>query len=94
MLLRYQYLLTCLNIVNVFQSAINQGSWTLQSIEIGKRPERLKAKGEEEHRMRWLCSIMDSMDINLSNLPETVKDRGAWHAAVHRLVKSRTRLRD
>ena len=32
--------------------------------------------------------------MNLSNLPETVKDRGAWHAAVHRLVKSRTRLRD
>ena len=45
-------------------------------------------------RMRWLCSIMDSMDINLSSLPETRKDRGAWHAAVHRVVNSRTWLRD
>ena len=41
-------------------------------------------------RMRWLDSITDSMDINLSKLWETVKDRGDWHAAVHRVPKRDT----
>ena len=40
--------------------------------------------------MRWLDSITDSMDMNLSKLQETVKDRGAWSAAVHGIVKSQT----
>ena len=39
-------------------------------------------------RMRWLDSIADSMDMNLSKLREIVKDKGAWHAAVHRVTKS------
>ena len=33
--------------------------------------------------MRWLDSFIDSMDVNLNKLREIVKDRGAWHAAVH-----------
>ena len=37
--------------------------------------------------MRWLDSIPDSMDMNLSKLPETTEDRGAWHAAVHGVAK-------
>ena len=45
-------------------------------------------------RMRWLDSISDSMDINLSKLWEIVEDRGAWHASVHGVTKSRTGLSD
>ena len=40
-----------------------------------------------QQRMRWLDSITDSMDMNLSKLQETVKDRGAWHTAVHGVAK-------
>ena len=38
--------------------------------------------------MRWLDSITDSMDMNLSKFREIVKDREVWHAAVHRVTKS------
>ena len=42
-------------------------------------------------RMRWLDSIIHSIDINLSKLWETVKDREAWHAEVHGVAKNQTR---
>ena len=45
-------------------------------------------------RMRWLDGIMDSMDMNLGKLLETVNNREAWHAAVHRVRKSQRWLND
>ena len=44
--------------------------------------------------MRWLDSITDSMDMNLSKLQEIVEDRGACSAAVHGVTKNQTRLSD
>ena len=44
--------------------------------------------------MRWLDSITDSVDMDLSKLREIVKDRETWHAAVHGVTKSQTQLSD
>ena len=50
--------------------------------------EGKKRRGRQ--RMRWLDSISDSMDMNISKLWDMVKDEEAWHATVHGIVKSQT----
>ena len=60
---------------------------TLMLGRIGGRRSRLQ-------RMRWLDGITDLMDVNLSELWESVMDRNPWRAAIHGVTKSRTRLSD
>ena len=60
-----------------------------KTLMLGKT-EGKRRRGRQ--RMRWLDKINDSIDINLSKLWETVKDRGSWCAAVHGVTKSRTQL--
>ena len=65
---------------------------TLEKILMLGKIEGRRRRGWQ--RMSCLDSITDSMDMNLSKLRETVKDREAWQAAVHGVTKSHTRLSD
>ena len=62
-----------------------------KTLILGKT-EGKRRKGQQS--IRWLDSITDSVVMNLRELWETAKERGAWHAAVHGVTKSRTLLSD
>ena len=75
-----------------FDHLIQRGTDSLEKTLMLGKIESKRRKGQQ--RIRWLDCITDSMDMDLSKLQDLVEDRGAWHATVHGVTKSQTKLGD
>ena len=73
---------------NIAEAPVLQPTVAKSSVEKTLMLGKNEGKRRGRQRMKWLDSITNSVDMNLSKLWETVKDRGAWSAAVHGIVRS------
>ena len=75
-----------------YSKGLTQRTDSLEKTLMPGKTEGRRKRGQQ--RLRWLYGITDSVDMSLSKLQDTVKDREAWRAAVHRVAKRWTELSD